>query len=105
MMGMLGTIMNCLCMKDALRRAGCRVRLMSAIDMPRVAEPYRADDARRYLEEGEVLLFGGGLGNPFFTTDSAVALRACEVGADAILLAKNIDGVYTADPGWTRMPP
>lgn len=97
-MGMLGTIMNCLCMKDALRRAGCRVRLMSAIDMPRVAEPYRADDARRYLEEGEVLLFGGGLGNPFFTTDSAVALRACEVGADAILLAKNIDGVYTADP-------
>lgn len=97
-MGMLGTIMNCLCMQDALRRQGARARLMSAIDMPRVAEPYRADLAVEYLSAGDIVLFGGGLGNPFFTTDSAVALRACEVGADALLLAKNIDGVYTADP-------
>lgn len=97
-MGMLGTIMNCLCMQDALSRQGATARLMSAIDMPKVAEPYRATLAVEYLSAGDIVLFGGGLGNPFFTTDSAVALRACEVEADALLLAKNIDGVYTADP-------
>lgn len=97
-MGMLGTVMNCLCMKDALTRLGCKVSLMSAIEMPRVAETFRADRARQLLEEGHILLFAGGLGNPFFTTDSAVALRALEVQAEAILLAKNVDGVYSADP-------
>ncbi len=97
-MGMLGTIMNCLCMKDALERAGCTARLMSALDMPRVAECFRADLGRLYLEKGHVLLLGGGLGNPFFTTDSAVALRALELQADALLLAKNVDGVYDKDP-------
>ena len=66
--------------------------------MPRVAEAYRANLAMEYMTKGDIVLFGGGLGNPFFTTDSAVALRACEVEADAILLAKNIDGVYTDDP-------
>ncbi len=97
-MGMLGTIMNCLCMQDALQRQGAKARLMSAIDMPRVAEAYRANLAMEYMTKGDIVLFGGGLGNPFFTTDSAVALRACEVEADAIQLAKNIDGVYTDDP-------
>lgn len=97
-MGMLGTVMNCLIMKDALQRQGSKVSLMSAIDMPRLAAPYRAEDAIALMEQGYILLFAGGLGNPFFTTDSAVALRACELRAEALLLAKNIDGVYTADP-------
>ena len=97
-MGMLGTILNCLYMKDALIRQGQSARLLSAIDMPRIAESYRHELAVEYMSQGHIVLFGGGLGNPFFTTDSAVALRACEVQADAILLAKNIDGVYTDDP-------
>jgi uridylate kinase len=97
-MGMLGTILNCLYMKDALNRQGQSAHLLSAIDMPRIAESYRSDLAIEYMVQGHIVLFGGGLGNPFFTTDSAVALRACEVKADAILLAKNIDGVYTDDP-------
>lgn len=97
-MGMLGTIVNCLYMKDALARQGHCAHLLSAIDMPRIAESYRSDLAIEYMAQGHIVLFGGGLGNPFFTTDSAVALRACEVRADAILLAKNIDGVYTDDP-------
>lgn len=97
-MGMLGTIMNCLCMKDALVRQGARARVMTALDMPRVADAYRADLADELMRQGTIVLLGGGLGNPFFTTDSAVALRACELKADAILLAKNVDGVYTGDP-------
>lgn len=97
-MGMLGTVMNCLCMKDALQRAGQQAMVMSAIDMPRVAHIYHRDTALEAMAQGTVVLLAGGLGNPFFTTDSAVALRACELGADALLLAKNVDGVYTGDP-------
>ena len=98
MMGMLGTVMNCLCMKEALLRHGVHAHVMSALEMPRVAETYNRDLALEYMERGHVVLFAAGLGNPFFTTDSAVALRAAEIGADAVLLAKNIDGVYSADP-------
>ena len=98
MMGMLGTVMNCLCMKEALLRHGVHAHVMSALEMPRVAETYNRDLALEYMEQGHVVLFAAGLGNPFFTTDSAVALRAAEIRADAVLLAKNIDGVYSADP-------
>ncbi len=97
-MGMLGTVINCLAMRDAVQRAGGRAVVMSAIEMPRVCEVFNAEKAREYMKQGYVTLFAGGSGNPFFSTDTAVVLRAVEVGADAILLAKNIDGVYTDDP-------
>ena len=97
-MGMLGTVINCLCMADALRREGLDATVMSAVDMDRFCEPFNAMTARRYLAEGWVVLFAAGSGNPFFSTDTAVALRAVEMQVDAILMAKNIDGVYTADP-------
>ena len=97
-MGMLATVLNCLCMKDAIIRAGGKARVMSAIDMPRLCDIYRAEEARAHLANGEIMLFAGGLGNPFFTTDTAVVLRAVEMQANMLLLAKNIDGVYTADP-------
>jgi uridylate kinase len=97
-MGMLGTVINCLCMADALRRAGLDAVVQSAVDMTRFAEPFNAMAARRHLSEGRVVLFACGTGNPFFSTDSGVALRAVEMNVDAILMAKNIDGVYTADP-------
>ena len=97
-MGMLGTVINCLAMRDAVQRAGGKAVVMSAIEMPRVCEIFNAEKARAYMKTGYVTLFAGGSGNPFFSTDTAVVLRAVEVGADAILLAKNIDGVYTADP-------
>ena len=97
-MGMLGTVINCLCMADALRKAGLDAVVQSAVDMNRFAEPFNAMAARRHLAEGRVVLFACGTGNPFFSTDSGVALRAVEMEVDAILMAKNIDGVYTADP-------
>ena len=97
-MGMLGTVINCLCVADALRRAGLDAVVQSAVDMVRFAEPFNAMAARRHLNEGRVVLFGCGTGNPFFSTDSGVALRAIEMEVDAVLMAKNIDGVYTADP-------
>ena len=97
-MGMLGTVINCLMMAEAVRRQGVRTRVMSAIEMPRVAEVFHAGRAIEAMEAGEIVFFGGGSGNPFFTTDTAVVLRAVETRADVILLAKNIDGVYTADP-------
>ena len=97
-MGMLGTVINCLCMADALRRCGADAVVMSAVDMDRFCEPFNAMTARRYLAEGRIVLFAAGSGNPFFSTDSGVALRAIEMQVDAILMAKNIDGVYTADP-------
>ena len=97
-MGMLGTVINCLCMSDALRKAGLDVVVQSAVDMVRFCEPFNAMAARRHLTEGRVVLFAAGSGNPFFSTDTAVALRAIEMQADCILMAKNIDGVYTADP-------
>ena len=97
-MGMLGTVINCLCMADALRQTGLDAVVQSAVDMNRFAEPFNAMAARRHLSEGRVVLFACGTGNPFFSTDSGVALRAVEMQVDAVLMAKNIDGVYTADP-------
>ena len=97
-MGMLGTVINCLCVADALRQAGLDAVVQSAVDMNRFAEPFNAMEARRHLAEGRIVLFAAGSGNPFFSTDTAVALRAIEMQVDAILMAKNIDGVYTADP-------
>ena len=97
-MGMLGTVINCLCVADALRQAGLDAVVQSAVDMNRFAEPFNAMTARRHLAEGRIVLFAAGSGNPFFSTDTAVALRAIEMQVDAILMAKNIDGVYTADP-------
>lgn len=97
-MGMLGTVINCLCMRDAVERAGAKAVVFSAIDMPRVCQPYNVQSAREAMESGKVVFFAGGSGNPFFTTDTAVVLRAAEMQADALLLAKNIDGVYDDDP-------
>ena len=97
-MGMLGTMINCLCVADALRKAGLDAVIQSAVDMNRFAEPFNAMAARRHLSDGRVVLFACGTGNPFFSTDSGVALRAVEMQVDAVLMAKNIDGVYTADP-------
>lgn len=97
-MGMLGTVINCLCVADAVRREGVDAVVQSAVDMNRFAEPFNAMAARRHLREGRVVFFACGTGNPFFSTDSGVALRAIEMQVDAILMAKNIDGVYTADP-------
>lgn len=97
-MGMLGTVINCICVADALRRLGVDTVVQSAVDMNRFCEPYNTMAARRHLSQGRVVLFAAGSGNPLFSTDTAVALRAIELQADAILMAKNIDGVYTADP-------
>ena len=97
-MGMLGTVINCLCVADALRKEGLDAVVQSAVDMNRFAEPFNALAARRHLSEGRVVLFACGTGNPFFSTDSGVALRAIEMEVDCVLMAKNIDGVYTADP-------
>lgn len=97
-MGMLSTVLNCLCMKDAVVRKGAKARVMSALEMPRICDTFRADLARKALSSGEIVFFAGGLGSPFFTTDTAVVLRSAEIEADMLLLAKSIDGVYTADP-------
>lgn len=97
-MGMLGTVINALAVKDAVIRAGGKACVFSAIEMNRVCPLYTAEEARKKLEEGYVVFLAGGTNNPYFSTDTAVALRAVELNADAILLAKNIDGVYTADP-------
>ena len=97
-MGMLGTVINCLCVADALREEGLDAVVQSAVDMNRFAEPFNAMAARRHLSEGRVVLFACGTGNPFFTTDSGAALRALEIGADALLKGTRVDGVYTADP-------
>ena len=97
-MGMLGTVINCLYMADAVRGAGGKARVFTAIDMPRVCETFTKQRALECMAAGEIVFFAGGSGNPFFTTDTAVALRAIETEAEAILLAKNVDGVYTGDP-------
>lgn len=97
-MGMLGTMINCLCVADALRKEGLEAVVMSAVDMNGFAEPYNTMTARAHLAAGRVVLFGCGTGNPFFSTDTGVVLRAVEMQADAILMGKNIDGVYSADP-------
>jgi len=98
-MGMLGTVMNAIALQDALEHAGVDTRVQTAITMQEVAEPYIRRRALRHLEKGRVVIFGGGTGNPFFTTDTTAALRALEIDADMVLMAKNkVDGVYDADP-------
>jgi uridylate kinase len=101
--GMLGTVMNALALQDSLERAGQSTRVMSAIEMPRIAEPYIRRRAMRHLEKGRVVIFAAGTGNPFFTTDTAAALRAAEIDADALLKGTHsgVDGVYDADPRTT----
>ena len=99
-MGMIATVMNGLALQDALERVGQQSRVMTAIEMPKVAEPYIRRRAERHMEKGRVVIFSGGTGNPFFTTDTAAALRAAEISAQAILKGTHsgVDGVYTADP-------
>ena len=97
-MGMLATVMNSLALGDALDKSGTKARVMSAIAIDQVVEPYVRPKALQYLEEGKVVIFAAGTGNPFFTTDTAAALRGAEIGAEIVLKATKVDGVYTADP-------
>jgi uridylate kinase len=97
-MGMLATVMNALALSDAMRQAGIASRVQSALNIEQVVEPYIRGKAIRYLEEGKVVIFAAGTGNPFFTTDTAAALRGSEIGAEVVLKATKVDGVYTADP-------
>jgi uridylate kinase len=97
-MGMLATIMNALALQDAMRHAGIASRVQSALNIEQVVEPYIRGKAIRYLEEGKVVIFAAGTGNPFFTTDTAAALRGSEMGAEIVLKATKVDGVYTSDP-------
>jgi uridylate kinase len=97
-MGMLATVMNALALKDALQQAGVDARVQTAVSIAHVGDDFDRDAAVRHLEAGRVVIFGGGTGNPFFTTDTAAALRAAEIGADLLLKATKVDGVYTADP-------
>jgi len=97
-MGMLATVINALALQDALEKSGLQTRVLSAIEMRAVAEPYIRRRAIRHLEKGRVVIFAAGTGNPFFTTDTAGALRAIEIGADVIMKATKVDGIYTADP-------
>lgn len=97
-MGMLATVINALALQDALERMGVPSRVQTAIAMHQIAEPYIRRRAMRHLEKGRVVIFAAGTGNPYFTTDTTAALRAVEIGADAILKATKVDGIYTADP-------
>lgn len=97
-MGMLATVINALAVADCLEQRDVPVRVQTAIEMQKIAEPYVRGRAIHHLEKGRVVIFGCGTGNPFFSTDTGAVLRAAEIGADAILLAKNVDGVYSADP-------
>ena len=97
-MGMLATVMNAMALADAMRQANLPARVQSALNIEQVVEPYIRGKAIRYLEEGRVVIFGGGTGNPFFTTDTAAALRGSEIGAEMVLKATKVDGIYTADP-------
>ena len=97
-MGMLATIMNAIAMQDALEAAGISTRVQTALTITRIAEPYILRKALRHFEKGRVVIFAAGTGNPFFSTDTAASLRAAEIHADVLLLAKNIDGVYDSDP-------
>ncbi|HVY08063.1 MAG TPA: UMP kinase [Burkholderiales bacterium] len=97
-MGMLATVMNALALQDAMRRQGMKSRVLSALNIEQVAEPYIRGKAIRYLEEGRVVIFAAGTGNPFFTTDTAAALRGMEMNVDIVLKATKVDGVYTDDP-------
>ena len=97
-MGMLATVMNALALQDAMRHAGLASRALSALNIEQVIEPYIRGKAIRYLEEGKIVIFAAGTGNPFFTTDTAAALRGSEMAAEIVLKATKVDGVYTADP-------
>ncbi|MDD2949015.1 MAG: UMP kinase [Rugosibacter sp.] len=97
-MGMLATVMNGMALSDAMRQAGMGARVQSALNVDQVVEPYIRGKAIRYLEEGKVVIFAAGTGNPFFTTDTAAALRGAEIGAEMVLKATKVDGIYTADP-------
>ncbi len=97
-MGMLATVMNAMALSDAMRQAGINARVQSALNIEQVIEPYIRGKAIRYLEEGKVVIFAAGTGNPFFTTDTAAALRGSEIGAEIVLKATKVDGIYTADP-------
>jgi len=97
-MGMIATVMNALALQDAMRRAGLVARVQSALRIDQVVEPYIRPKAIRYLEEGKIVVFAAGTGNPFFTTDTAAALRGAEVGAEIVLKATKVDGVYNSDP-------
>ena len=97
-MGMLATMMNALALQDAMRSAGVEARVMTALKCDQVSEPYIRPKALRYLDEGKVVIFAAGTGNPFFTTDTAGALRGAEIGAEILLKATKVDGIYTADP-------
>jgi len=97
-MGMMATIMNAMALQDAMQRVGLEARVQSALNVEQVVEPYIRPKALRYLEEGKVVIFAAGTGNPFFTTDTAAALRGSEVGAQIVLKATRVDGVYSADP-------
>ena len=97
-MGMLATAINSIALQDAFISEGIQTRVMTAVDMARFAEPFNRDRAIEHLENGEVVIFGCGLGTPFMSTDTAAVVRAAEIGADIALMAKNIDGIYTADP-------
>jgi uridylate kinase len=102
MMGMLATLMNALALESAIERAGLAARTMSALGMPQVCETYERRRALRHIEQGRVVLLAGGTGNPFFTTDTTAVLRAAELGAEALLKATDVDGVYSADPKQDR---
>jgi uridylate kinase len=97
-MGMMATVMNAMALQDAMRRAGIEARVQSALNIEQVVEPYIRPKAIRYLEEGKVVIFAAGTGNPFFTTDTAAALRGSEMGVEVVLKATKVDGVYSADP-------
>ena len=97
-MGMLATVMNSLALADAMRQAGLTARVMSAIAIEQIVEPYVRPKALQYMEEGKIVVFAAGTGNPFFTTDTAAALRGAEIGAEIVLKATKVDGVYSADP-------
>jgi uridylate kinase len=97
-MGMLATVMNAMALSDAMRQAGLSARVQSALKIEQVVEPYIRGKAIRYLEEGRIVIFGAGTGNPFFTTDTAAALRGAEIGAEIVLKATKVDGIYSADP-------
>ena len=97
-MGMLATVMNCLALEAAIERRGAPARTLSAFVMPQICELFTRSATHKYLAEGRIVLLGGGTGNPFFTTDTTAVLRAAEIGAQAVLKATNVDGVYSADP-------
>ena len=97
-MGMLATVMNCIAVADALEKRGVEARVLSAVEMPKFCEYFTRDTADRYLNEGKVVFFAAGTGNPYFSTDTGAVLRGVEIEADAILMAKNVDAIYSADP-------